>query len=50
MAKILVVDDAEFLRVRISKMLSSEGHNIVEAENGARAVATYKEGWTASLP
>jgi len=43
MAKILVVDDAEFLRVRISKMLSSEGHNIVEAENGARAVATYKE-------
>jgi len=42
MAKILVVDDAEFLRVRISKMLSGEGHVIVEAENGVRAVEVYK--------
>jgi two-component system chemotaxis response regulator CheY len=42
MAKILVVDDAEFLRVRISKMLSGDGHQIVEAENGARAVDVYK--------
>lgn len=42
MAKILVVDDAEFLRVRISKMLSSEGHDILEAENGAKAVETYQ--------
>lgn len=43
MAKILVVDDAEFLRVRISKMLSSEGHEIIEAENGVKAVETYKK-------
>ncbi len=42
MAKILVVDDAEFLRVRISKMLSTEGHDILEAENGVKAVETYK--------
>ncbi len=42
MAKILVVDDAEFLRVRISKMLSGEGHDILEAENGLKAVETYK--------
>lgn len=42
MAKILVVDDAEFLRVRISKMLSGEGYDILEAENGAKAVETYK--------
>ncbi len=42
MARILVVDDAEFLRVRISKMLSSEGHEIIEAENGIKAVETYK--------
>lgn len=42
MAKILVVDDAEFLRVRISKMLSGDGHVIVEAENGFRAVEVYK--------
>ena len=42
MAKILVVDDAEFLRVRISKMLSGDGHEIVEAENGLRALELYK--------
>ena len=42
MAKILVVDDAEFLRVRISKMLSQEGHEILEAENGLKAVEAYK--------
>jgi two-component system, chemotaxis family, chemotaxis protein CheY len=43
MAKILVVDDAEFLRVRISKMLSGEGHEILEAENGLVALNTYKQ-------
>jgi two-component system, chemotaxis family, chemotaxis protein CheY len=42
MPKILVVDDAEFLRVRITKMLTGEGHTVVEAENGAKAVAAYK--------
>jgi two-component system chemotaxis response regulator CheY len=42
MAKILIVDDAEFLRVRISKMLTGEGFEIIEAENGARAVTQYK--------
>ncbi len=42
MAKILIVDDAEFLRVRISKMLVSNGHEVMEAENGAVAVSTYK--------
>lgn len=42
MAKILVVDDAEFLRVRISKMLTGDGHQIVEAENGVKAVSAYK--------
>lgn len=42
MAKILIVDDAEFLRVRISKMLSGEGYEIFEADNGAKAVNLYK--------
>jgi two-component system, chemotaxis family, chemotaxis protein CheY len=42
MAKILVVDDAEFLRVRITKMLTGEGHSVVEADNGVKAVAAYK--------
>ena len=42
MAKILVVDDAEFLRVRITKMLSADGHEVVQADNGVNAIATYK--------
>ncbi len=42
MAKILVVDDAEFLRLRISKILTSNGHEVIEANNGVNAVNTYK--------
>lgn len=42
MAKILVVDDAEFLRVRIAKMLSGDGHEIIEAENGQKAISAYQ--------
>ena len=42
MAKVLIVEDAEFLRVRISRMLKSEGHDISEAENGLEAVNAYK--------
>jgi two-component system chemotaxis response regulator CheY len=42
MAKILIVDDAEFLRMRISKMLVAEGHEVIEAENGLQAVDTFK--------
>ena len=43
MAKILVVDDAEFLRVRLTKMLVSDGYEVLQAENGLVAVNTYKE-------
>jgi two-component system chemotaxis response regulator CheY len=43
MAKILVVDDAEFLRVRITKMLTSNGHQVIEADNGTKAVAQYRD-------
>jgi two-component system, chemotaxis family, chemotaxis protein CheY len=42
MARILIVDDAEFLRMRISKMLIAEGYTVMEAENGAQAVEKYK--------
>lgn len=42
MAKILVVDDAEFLRLRISKMLIGDGHEVIEAENGVQAVNMYQ--------
>src|SRR5512146_2337141 len=42
MSRILVVDDAEFLRVRISKMLTGDGHGVIEAENGKKAIDTYQ--------
>lgn len=42
MAKILVVDDAEFLRVRISKMLVGDGYEVIEAENGLLALNAFK--------
>jgi two-component system chemotaxis response regulator CheY len=42
MSKILVVDDAEFLRVRIGKMLTGDGFEVFEAENGLKAVESYQ--------
>ena len=43
MAKVLIVDDAEFLRVRLTKMLNTDGYEVFQAENGLKAVAAYKE-------
>ena len=43
MAKILIVDDAEFLRVRLTKMLDTDGFEVFQAENGVKAVDLYKE-------
>ena len=42
MPKVLVVDDAQFLRVRLTRMLKEHGYDILEAENGDRAVAQYE--------
>jgi two-component system chemotaxis response regulator CheY len=42
MAKILIVDDAEFLRVRISKMLVGDGYEVEEAENGLKAIEKFQ--------
>jgi two-component system chemotaxis response regulator CheY len=43
MPKIMVVDDAQFMRVRLTKLLKGHGFNVVEAENGEQAVATYRQ-------
>jgi two-component system chemotaxis response regulator CheY len=43
MAKVLIVDDAEFLRVRLTKILNTEGYEVFQAENGVKAVAAYQE-------
>ena len=44
MAKIMLVDDAAFMRMMIKDILTKNGYNIVgEAENGAKAVEKYAE-------
>ena len=44
MAKILIVDDAAFMRMMIKDILSKNGYEVVgEAENGAIAVNKYAE-------
>lgn len=41
--KILVVDDAAFMRMMIKDVLNKNGYsNLLEAENGANAFETYK--------
>jgi two-component system chemotaxis response regulator CheY len=42
-AKVLVVDDASFMRLRACKVLQDNGHEVVQAENGADAVRQYVE-------
>lgn len=42
--KILIVDDAAFMRMMIKDILSKNGFNVVgEAADGAKAVEMYKE-------
>ena len=44
MARILIVDDAAFMRMIIMDILTKNGYNIAgEAENGAKAVDKYNE-------
>jgi two-component system chemotaxis response regulator CheY len=41
MPKILVVDDAAFMRLRAVKLLVAAGYSVIEAENGRVAVESY---------
>ena len=43
MSTILVVDDAAFMRMRMSKILTEAGYTVVQAENGRDAVEKYQE-------
>ena len=43
MAKILLVDDAAFMRMRCAKLLGEKGYEVSEAANGAEAVQKYRE-------
>ena len=43
MARILVVDDDESIRRAVRKILAHEGHEVVEANDGAAALTSYRE-------
>jgi two-component system chemotaxis response regulator CheY len=44
MARVLVVDDAAFMRKVVSDALNGGGHEVIgEAANGAEAIARYQE-------
>ncbi len=43
MKKILVVDDAAFMRMRCTKLLGDNGYQVAEASNGAEALEKYRE-------
>jgi len=42
MPKIMVVDDNQFMRQRIAKVLLGQGHEVIEAADGNEAVQMYK--------
>lgn len=43
MARVLVVDDADFMRMRLTRLLGESGYETIEAENGAVALKKYQE-------
>ena len=43
MAKILVVDDAAFMRMRAARVLEDAGHQVAQAENGLEAIKQYAD-------
>lgn len=42
MAKILVTDDAAFMRMMLKNMLAEAGHEVIEAGNGLEAIEQYE--------
>ena len=43
MARILVIDDEEFVRMTVSQMLESDGHSVTEANDGKEGLASLRE-------
>lgn len=42
MKKVLVTDQASFMRVKMAKILSEEGFEVLQAESGQKAVELYQ--------
>lgn len=49
MAKILVADDEQLIRKLIGDCLKKEGHTVLEAENGEKAIELFKNNKDLSL-
>ncbi len=43
MPRILIVDDAAFVRMRCAKALGEKGYEVIEAQDGNEALQRYKE-------
>ena len=43
MGKILIVDDAGFVRIRLKNVLKPLGHDIIEASTGAEGIEKFKQ-------
>lgn len=43
MARILVVDDAAFMRMRLKTVLGEQGWEVLEASNGVEAIQMYEQ-------
>ena len=41
MARVLLVDDAAFMRMRCGRLLTENGHEVFEAENGQEGISQY---------
>ncbi len=42
MSKIMIVDDAKFIRMRLTNLLTKHGYEVIEAKDGEEAVQTYR--------
>jgi two-component system response regulator (stage 0 sporulation protein F) len=43
MSKILVIDDEELVRTLLRTVLETDGHTVLEAEDGRNGIALYRE-------
>lgn len=43
MPRILIVDDAAFMRMRCKKLLTQCGYDVIEASSGSQAVEVYRD-------
>jgi two-component system chemotaxis response regulator CheY len=42
-ALVMVVDDAQFMRMRLTKILTDNGYEVIEVADGANAVQVFEE-------